>query len=312
MSALEKELLEAQSLAEMLSLMGGQAGGASAKQSPAPGSFQGHKTKMCQHWQQNKCNYGDACNFSHDCAGGASDRGVFPGVAQAQAQSASSALLGADVFNADLFAALGLSQDGSMSIEQQPRQKYPKTHPCKHWSMYKCNHGEDCGFIHEGDGGFGDRAPWRDPPASGKGGHWAGSEQQGSEAALEEQVEAAVSLLQNPMVQRMLAKNPALSGNSSASSDVLCQAFLLGGCREGSECRFSHDMSSVPTERAGPDTFSSQLGSSSSSSWGARPSTRETSTRDNAETSTREDAARGNYAREFDASLRASSRYSPY
>lgn len=75
------------------------------QQSSASSSRSGLKTKLCSHWQQFKCNYGDACRFSHAGAGGPHGRGVFPAVARAQAQAAVSENVAAEAkFIADYAA----------------------------------------------------------------------------------------------------------------------------------------------------------------------------------------------------------------
>lgn len=247
-----------------------------------------YKTKLCQHWQQFKCNYGDACSFSHDCPGGPSALGTYPGVmqarahiqaqaqaqvqaeiqaqqfahaelqgtnayvAQVQAQSAAAAVFESGVSNEELLVALGMISEDGLGVEQMHNPKNVKTQFCKHWQNNRCNHGDDCNFSHDCEGGPGDRGIWVNVPSikdqvpqqfdsrleremmlTERQGLMTDQMEQEAEqqnllreqqelqlpqepepefelddserCALAEQVEAAVALLQNPVVQQMMA-----------------------------------------------------------------------------------------------------------
>jgi len=68
----------------MMQLLQGQGQGQGEEQKP-------RNTRICNHWQSGKCNYGAACQFSHEGPGGVSDRGVYPGVAAKVADAANQA-----------------------------------------------------------------------------------------------------------------------------------------------------------------------------------------------------------------------------
>lgn len=231
-----------------------------------------HKTKLCQHWQQFKCNYGDMCNFSHDCLGGPGDGGrglvqaqaqaANASVAQAQAECTGAAIPAAGMSNAELLAALGLNQNGSHGGQQTQNTRKIRTKLCKHWQNHRCNRGDECNFSHDCEGGVGDHGFGLNVPPIAGGGpqQWQYLPQQqeplvqqqqlppealfdgtGSVQQLEQQVGAAVALLQNPVVQQLLASNNSVEGAASS----LCQAFFMGGCVDGDSCQFSHDASSA-------------------------------------------------------------------
>eukprot|EP00405_Crypthecodinium_cohnii_P051933 CAMPEP_0206592784 /NCGR_PEP_ID=MMETSP0325_2-20121206/41197_1 /ASSEMBLY_ACC=CAM_ASM_000347 /TAXON_ID=2866 /ORGANISM="Crypthecodinium cohnii, Strain Seligo" /LENGTH=364 /DNA_ID=CAMNT_0054102545 /DNA_START=8 /DNA_END=1099 /DNA_ORIENTATION=- len=80
----------------------------------------GQKTKVCSHWREGKCEYGDNCRFAHTGPGGCTERGQQQ-MASAQAE-----------------------------FEDQGD---PSQRPCTHWTMYKCEYGDSCRFSHDGPGG---------------------------------------------------------------------------------------------------------------------------------------------------------------
>lgn len=185
------------------------------------------KTKLCTHWQQFKCNYGDACNFSHACAGGPSDRGVYPGVrTQAEATSGATGLSQAELLAS---LAIGASADPQPAADalastladalagKLSPEALASLSPDVLASLAAS---QFAGHLQVDE---------PQPPPTG----WAGVsaeeepaqharravEQRVSEQpdpgdalsqpefmqALEEQVDAAVNLLKNPIVQRMMA-----------------------------------------------------------------------------------------------------------
>lgn len=100
---------------------------------PAAGlSMGGKSSRPCNHWSQFKCEYGDACRFSHDGPGGASPKGPFPGGSFSQQMAMPRA-----------------------DMEPVPSQGAgtKRDRVCAHWTNYKCNYGDTCSFKHEGLGG---------------------------------------------------------------------------------------------------------------------------------------------------------------
>lgn len=165
----------------------------------------------------------------------------------------------------------GMQQAAYGSVRNQ-RPKSSKL--CRHWQQYRCSHGDDCQFSHDCEGGPGGapgpfpRAPivqktatpgfiqaqaQAQAEAQARAQAQLAAEQSaleqhreypqlpvsdGFREGLEDQVEAAVALLQNPIVQRMMASKAVASGGTV--DPTICQAFQMGVCYEGDRCKYSH------------------------------------------------------------------------
>lgn len=95
------------------------------------GALEAKPSRLCSHWEQFKCNFGDQCKFSHDGPGGPSERGVYPGLPGAQRQS----------------------RPPVQAMPALPMEVPKKTRLCLHWQQFRCNYGDACGFSHDCPGG---------------------------------------------------------------------------------------------------------------------------------------------------------------
>lgn len=121
------------------------------------------------HWQNFKCNFGDACSFSHDCPGGPSERGIYPG-------------LKLNPLMSQLVGDRGPhEQHGEGDFYQTPAaapQYNPAAPICKHFLAGRCNF-ESCRFSHETDqpgAGISPLGPYHGIKGKGKGDVGLGSD----------------------------------------------------------------------------------------------------------------------------------------
>eukprot|EP00930_Biecheleria_cincta_P066455 TRINITY_DN5257_c2_g2_i1.p1 TRINITY_DN5257_c2_g2~~TRINITY_DN5257_c2_g2_i1.p1 ORF type:complete len:408 (-),score=72.87 TRINITY_DN5257_c2_g2_i1:42-1265(-) len=107
--------------------------------------------RPCTHWANFKCNYGDACSFSHEGPGGPAPGGAptgAPGVATVQQPQNVNLTTMPEVDVQTLMKQLGM--DGT-AAGVSDRGGNPNGPPCKHWAIGKCNVAV-CNFSHEGPG----------------------------------------------------------------------------------------------------------------------------------------------------------------
>lgn len=134
---------------------------------PQPPSAVGTNPKserMCNHWLLNRCEYGDACKFSHDGPGG-------PAAGFEEAISKEEAELEAQIEQAQIEQAAAeeriLEQEANLVdaelaeielIESTTAASRPSRF-CTHWARFSCEYGDACNFSHEGPGGPRRREP---------------------------------------------------------------------------------------------------------------------------------------------------------
>jgi len=162
---------------------------------------------ICRHWQQGRCNFGDACRFQHDGVGGV---------------------------ECELVPVISPPTILTSSFE-------PKPSLCRHWVEGKCQFGDACRFSHAGAGGFAyhELEPLAPPqvelPVAGKSvcRHWQqGRCDRGDACRFSHEGPGNV---QDPLFA-LVPESPV-----EQRSKPVCRHFLNGRCSFGDQCGFSHD-----------------------------------------------------------------------
>lgn len=179
------------------------------------------RKSICLHWQHCKCNYGDACSFSHMGPGGLSAEASRAQQEAAFAETAAAAAL-------------------------QNSSPQPGTRVCLHWQQFKCTYGAVCSFSHDGPGGLGGEAAKAE--AQGKAAHAA---QVAAECAAATSW-AGFSKGGKTFMPQPPKDLPALSLDLGVKleQDIqvatrprtrLCTHWQQFKCNYGAACTFSHD-----------------------------------------------------------------------
>jgi len=176
-------------------------------------------TRPCTHWAQMRCNYGDACGFSHDGPGGASERGIYPPLrekllgeaAASQAEPCRFFAASGKCKNGDScrFSHGGAAVQRNLFDLVDSEVAVTLREPCRYFAGGRCKNGTACRFSHEreatarGDTGVSSRQPLQKP-------------------------------LRAPL---------------EAPQATPCKFYARGECEKGRSCRYSHEASSSSSSR---------------------------------------------------------------
>eukprot|EP00929_Paragymnodinium_shiwhaense_P038934 TRINITY_DN20497_c0_g1_i1.p1 TRINITY_DN20497_c0_g1~~TRINITY_DN20497_c0_g1_i1.p1 ORF type:complete len:643 (-),score=109.31 TRINITY_DN20497_c0_g1_i1:93-2021(-) len=242
---------------------------------------------LCSHWAQYRCNYGDACTFSHDGPGGsAAPEAAAGALVQSKVKAAAQRKAALDVGLSErelwelteaaatsteaaaVLDSLGLSA-GHLAGDAAPVDA-PVAQDgrplCRHWQQYKCQHGDACRFSHDGPGGSAgdlnlaqvdlegivEREARREVIAAGDAALYAGPDPSKvcrHYLAGKCSYGASCSFSHGAPIEEAVA---ASRSEGSASPNV-CKHFLAGRCNM-ENCRFSHDVGYAEPARA-PSAF---------------------------------------------------------
>eukprot|EP00928_Gymnodinium_smaydae_P027666 TRINITY_DN2131_c0_g1_i2.p1 TRINITY_DN2131_c0_g1~~TRINITY_DN2131_c0_g1_i2.p1 ORF type:complete len:427 (-),score=130.26 TRINITY_DN2131_c0_g1_i2:250-1395(-) len=203
------------------------------------------RKKVCRHFLQGKCEYGNACNFSHDVSEVDAAEGFSAGNAEANGfgengMSASAAEL--DLLELEPPAKrtrlppLRLSGPRvSAPVAATAAAPY-RTKVCRHFLQGKCEYGSACNFSHDVSAA----------EANGAGAGDAGMSASAAELDLlelelgEDITPEALDATLLRQFEEELAADACLDEASSGGDRPVCRHFMQGKCNYGDQCRFRH------------------------------------------------------------------------